>query len=178
MQEVEQCKELLPRNLCYSSMDFDLEEVIMLAKKIIKSYFAILLMVVLSIASAESYAPYRDKLSAKVVSIKSASVIDVSAETWPGFSRTFSISLAGIETPKNASDAALCQQKLAEKALDFVKDYLQNATKIEIHNMTMKTSADQDAEADIFTEKGSLSKALKGSGFARSADIDGQEPWC
>jgi len=131
-----------------------------------------------SVVIAENYAPYPAKLSAKLVSIRSASTIDVSAETWPGFSRTFSISLSGLEVPKNSDDVKLCQRELAEKALDFVKDYLVGAAKIEIHNMTMQTSSDQNVEADIHTEKGSLSNALKSRGFARSKDTENEEPWC
>jgi hypothetical protein len=154
----------------------------MLVKKIItKACFVVsiaLSFTVTSAVSEETYAPYPDKLSAKLVSVRSASSIDVSAETWPGFSRTFSVSLSGIEVPQNSSDVELCQQELAEQALNFVKDYLSNAEKVEIHNMMMKTSADQNVEADIYTEKGSLSKALKSRGFARSTDIEHEEPWC
>ena len=44
--------------------------------------------------------------------------------------------------------------------------------------MTMQTSADQNAEADIYTEKGSLTKALKSKGLARPIDTENKEPWC
>ncbi len=132
----------------------------------------------LSVTNAEAYSPYPGKLAAKLVAVRSASIIDVSAETWPGFTRTFSISLAGIEVPTKSPDAKLCQRKLAEKALSFTEKFLTNAKKIEIQNMTMQTSADQNAEADIFTEKGSLGKALKSHGFARIKDKENQQPWC
>ena len=154
---------------------------IMLVKKLITKACFVAITVSLTISSvvnAKPYAPYPGKLSAKLVSIRSASSIDVSAETWPGFSRTFSVSLSGIEAPKNSPDVKLCQRKLAEQALDFVKDYLTDAAKIEIHNMTMQTSADQNVQADIHTDQGSLSKALISRGFARSTDIEHEEPWC
>lgn len=151
----------------------------MLAKKIVmKSFFAMLLMAILSTVNAEGYSPFSKKLAAQLVAIKSVSSIDVSAETWPGFSRTFSISLSNIDTPKNSPDVSLCQQQLAQKALDFVQDYLGNASKIEIHNMTMKTSADTNANAELYTEKGSLNKALLSHGFARSDGVEQQKPWC
>ena len=153
----------------------------MLVKNLITKACFIAITASLTISSgvnAESYSPYPDKLSAKLVSINSASSIDVSAETWPGFTRTFSVSLSGIEVPKNSPDVKLCQRELAEQALDFVKEYLTDAAKIEIHNMTMQTSADQNVQADIHTDQGSLSKALTNRGFARSTNIDHEEPWC
>lgn len=133
---------------------------------------------ILPVANAEPYSPYPAILAAKLIAVRSASTIDLSADTWPGFNRTFSISLAGVEIPQNSPDVKLCQQKLAEQALIFVKEYLKDAAKIEIHNMTMQTSSNQNAEADIYTEKGSLTKALTNNGFARSTDIDHEEPWC
>lgn len=133
---------------------------------------------IIPVANAEPYSPYPGTLPAKLVTVKSALTIDVSAQTWPGFTRTFSISLSGIEVPKNNSDAQLCQRELAEQAFEFVKEYLGNAAKIEIHDMTMQTSADQNVEADIYTEKGSLTKALKSKGLARPIDTENNEPWC
>jgi len=133
---------------------------------------------IIPVANAEPYSPYPGTLAAKLVTIRSASTIDVSAQTWPGYTRTFSISLSGIEVPQSNSDAKLCQRELAEQALEFVKEYLSNAEKIEIHDMTMQTSADQNVEADIYTEKGSLTKALKSKGLARPIDTENKEPWC
>ena len=146
-----------------------------------KYWFVISVIVSLTLSSAvnaEKYAAYPGKLSVKIVSIRSASTIDVSAETWPGFTRIFSVSLSDIEVPQNNPDVKLCQRELAEKALEFVKEYLSDATRIEINNMTMQTSADQNVEADLITEKGSLSKALKSRGYARSIDSEQDEPWC
>ena len=130
------------------------------------------------IIHAESYAPYPDNLPAKVISINSASSITVSAETWPGFSRTFNIALANIEVPQNNSNAGLCEQELAQEALDFTKKYLTGEAKVELHKMMMETSADQNVKADIYTSKGSLSNALKNQGLARPADSEPKAPWC
>ena len=137
-----------------------------------------ILLALISLTNADTYSPYPRKLSATFVAAKSASTIDVSAETWPGFTRTFSISLTGIEVPKDASNVKPCQRELAKKALIFIQDYLNGATTVEIHDMTMQTSADRNVEADIHTEKGSIIAALKNHGFARSTDILNEKPWC
>jgi len=154
----------------------------MLAKKIITivSLVAIPVSLVISaVVNAEPYSPYPGTLATKLVSVNSASSIEVSAETWPGFTRTFRISLSGIKLPQNSPDAKLCERKLAKEALDFVTDYLSNAAKIEIHNMTMETSTDQNVQAELYTDKGNLGNALKNHGLARSTNIkDDEEPWC
>ncbi len=154
----------------------------MLNKKFLSRLIFVLSSVVLaqtlSAEAAEGYSPYPGVLAAKLVAVHSPSGIELSAQTWPGFRRNFTISLGTVDIPKNSPDVEICQRKLAEKALLFVKDFLNNAKKIEIHDMTMKTSADKNAVADIYTEKGSLSKALLNQGLARSKEIDANEPWC
>jgi len=133
---------------------------------------------VLPTANAETYAPYPGILAAKLVAVNSAANIVLSAETWPGFRRTFSISLAGIEAPQDKPGIEPCQRELAEQALEFVKKYLSDAARIEIHDMTMHTSAEQNVRADIHTEQGSLSEALLRQGLARPKVKGNNEPWC
>jgi len=135
-------------------------------------------LAILSTAYSKPYSPYPENMSAKLIAVTSASQIDVSAETWPGFTRTFSISLVGIEVPQDKAGVKPCQSKLAKKALSFIKDYLKNANKIAISNMTMETSADQQVKADLITERGSLAQALLNQGLARSSTINPGEPWC
>lgn len=126
-------------------------------------------------AGAETYNPYPGKLPAKVVNVASASVIDLEAETWPGYSRTFRVSLPDIQVP-NSNSAKVCQRKLAEKAKAFAEDYLANADSIALSDLQMSNSAEQSVSGQILTNQGSLVEALKRNGFARS--IDNKEPWC
>ncbi|MGR9073850.1 MAG: hypothetical protein ACU833_12370 [Gammaproteobacteria bacterium] len=133
----------------------------------------------ISFANAEAYSPYSGKLSGQVVSVKSASTFVVSAETWPGFRRSFTISLKDISTPSASSEAKTCERELAEKALLFVTELFGDSGAVIIRDMTMETSTDQNAEADLVAEKGSVSQALINNGFARSNEIDpDEEPWC
>jgi endonuclease YncB( thermonuclease family) len=135
-------------------------------------------LVIFSAANAETYSPFPGVLPAKLIAIKSAANFTVSAETWPGFRRTFNISLAAIDVPRSTSDVEPCQRQLAEQALELVKEYLADPAKLEIHDMTMQTSADKNAQADIYTDRGSLSKALIRQGLARPIATERQEPWC
>lgn len=128
--------------------------------------------------AAKAYTPFAASLPAKLLTVKSASVIQVEAETWPGFKRSFDISLADIQLPQNAPTASLCERKLADKALTFVRDFLSGADRIEIKDMTMENSAQQEAEADVVTDKGSLVQALLDNGLARSAEADPSSSWC
>ena len=150
--------------------------------KIIKSIGLTLSITALSIAAtvveAKPYTPFAAKLPAKLVGVKAASVISVEAETWPGFSRVFTITLAGIQVPRDTSAASLCERKLAKKALTFVEDFLADAQDIELRDMKMEHSAQQEAEADIGTRKGSLVQAMIGEGLARPDSIDPKKSWC
>ncbi len=154
----------------------------MLNKRMLSGLFYILFSVVLtqslSAETADNYSPYPGVLVAKLVAIHSPSNIELSAQTWPGYRRNFSISLKAIETPEISPDVDICQRKLAEKTLAFIKDFLEKAKKIEIHDMTMKTSSDKNAKADIYSEQGSLSKALLNQGLARPIDTPPNKPWC
>ncbi len=153
----------------------------MLLKKLIVPFVIFSIIVTsdfLAAAETEAYSPYPGTLVAELVAITSASSIELSAQTWPGYKRTFAISLASVDVPQNSPDVSTCERKLADKALAFVKGFLSNAKKLEIHDMTMKTSSDQNAEAEIYTEQGSLSKALSGQGLARPKSIAPEQPWC
>lgn len=153
-----------------------------MANCIIKKLGSTLSIAVLSVAAAATdakpYSPFAATLPAKLVSVKSASTITVEAETWPGFTRAFTISLAGIQIPKNHSAASLCEKELAKKAQAFVEKFLASAQDIEIRDMKMDHSAQQEAEADIVTRKGSLVQALLNKGLARSNDIEPSKSWC
>ncbi|WP_305910001.1 hypothetical protein Q9L42_002540 [Methylomarinum sp. Ch1-1] len=132
----------------------------------------------LSLASqvtAESYNPYPGKLPANLVNVVSPATVEVEAETWPGYSRNFRVSLPSIEVP-NLNAPQPCQRKLAEKALSFTKKFLTDAASISISALEMSNSADQTVIGQIDTNQGSLLDALKNNGFARLADND--EPWC
>ncbi|MGR9115383.1 MAG: hypothetical protein ACU85E_06420 [Gammaproteobacteria bacterium] len=131
-----------------------------------------------SAVSAKPYSPFGAKLPARLVGVKSASVISVEAETWPGFTRVFTISLAGIQMPEHNSAAALCERELAKKALAFVEDFLAETQDIELRDMKMENSAQQEAEADIGTGKGSLVQALISQGLARPDSTDPGKSWC
>ena len=126
---------------------------------------------------AQDYSPYPGKLSAQVVNVLSASTINIEAETWPGYSKTFKISLPDVQVPSSTSEK-ICQRKLAEQALAFTQDFLAAGTTITVSDLKMANSSSQSATAKINTNQGSLIDALKSHGFARSAENATEEPWC
>ncbi|MGR9051286.1 MAG: hypothetical protein ACU84J_01425 [Gammaproteobacteria bacterium] len=117
-------------------------------------------------------------MPAQLVGVKSAGVISVEAETWPGFSRTLDISLAAIQIPRDVPGVSACERDMAGKALAFVEDYLAGVKKVTIAGMKMESSAQANAEADILTDKGSLIQAMVSSGFARPNDAESGKSWC
>ncbi len=127
--------------------------------------------------AAQEYNPYPGQLPARVVNVISASTINIEAETWPGYSKTFKVSLPDIQIP-NSSSEKVCQRQLAEKALAFTKDFLAAGTNITVSDLKMANSSSQSATAKIQTNQGSLSEALKNHGFARSAENKTEKPWC
>lgn len=153
-----------------------------MANYIIKKLGLCLSVAALSVAAtaidAKPYSPFAAKMPAKLVSVKSASTITVEAETWPGFTRAFTITLTGIQIPRNNSAASLCERDLAKEARAFVENFLADTQDIEIRDMKMEHSAQQEAEADIVTSKGSLVQALLSKGLARSNDIEPSKSWC
>lgn len=125
--------------------------------------------------NAEGYSPYPGKLPAKLVNVATASVIDLEAETWPGYSKTFRVSLPDIQVPSSQA-STVCQRKLAEKAKTFAEDYLAKANSITLSDLQMSNSGDQSISGQIHTNEGSLVDALKRNGYARSPND--QKPWC
>ncbi|NOR69730.1 MAG: hypothetical protein GQ532_08585 [Methylomarinum sp.] len=126
---------------------------------------------------AQDYNPYPGKLSAQVVNVVSASTINIEAETWPGYSKTFKVSLPNIQVPSSNSEK-ICQRKLAEQALAFTQDFLAAGTTITVSDLKMANSSSLSATAKILTNQGSLTDALISHGFARSAENVTEEPWC
>ncbi|MDD5275543.1 MAG: hypothetical protein PHR16_05630 [Methylovulum sp.] len=154
----------------------------MLLKKTLKNVgigaSLVALLTTAAVVRADAYTPFAAKLPAKQVSVKTANLIDVEAETWPGFSRSFEILLDGIQVPKNTTEASACEQELAEHAVAFVKDFLAGAKDIMIIDMKMENSGQQTAKADIETSKGSLTQALLSKGMARPDTVAPDTAWC
>lgn len=124
---------------------------------------------------AETYNPYPGKIAAKLVNVVSASVVELEAETWPGFKRTFTVTLPDVQVPRS-DGATVCQRQMAEEAKAFTASYLSNASAIHLSGLQMANSAEQNASGQITTNQGSLIDALKGKGFVKAAD--NSEPWC
>ncbi len=154
----------------------------MLLKKTLKNVgigaSLVALLTTVDVVRADAYTPFAEKLPAKRVAVKTANLIDVEAETWPGFSRSFEILLDGIQVPKNTPEASACERELAAHAAAFVKGFLADAKDILIIGMKMENTGQQTAKADIETSKGRLTQALLSKGMARPDNVAPDTAWC
>jgi endonuclease YncB( thermonuclease family) len=137
----------------------------------------VFLLLFSALSSADSV-PYPGRMMGKLVSIESPITVTLQMQTWPGYFRSFTVTVPGIVVPEDTAGAPDCQRELAAKAMQFTQDYLADAKKIIAPDMRMKNSADQYAVAPILTEKGSLGEALIAEGLARPDSVDPTEPWC
>ncbi len=136
------------------------------------------LLAVSSMLHAAMFVAYPGRYPARVVAVESPKVIAVQATVWPGYSRALHITLPGIAVPLDGPGAPRCQRELALRARGFVEDFLFHAQGVELRDIRMQDTALEEAEAAIFTERGSLQEAMKEAGLARPGDVDPQRPWC
>ena len=131
-----------------------------------------------STMALSDYVPFPGKQEVRLVDIEAANILRVNFETWPGYGRSISVKLPDLEVPGNTSRPKPCEMELAQKALDFTRDYIGTDSVITVNNMRMETSTDELATSNINTKKGSLAAALKKEGLARSSSVDAETPWC
>jgi hypothetical protein len=134
-----------------------------------------LAMLCSSVANAD-YMPYPGKITVNLVNVEAANIVVVGFETWPGFYRTFRVTLPNIEVP--IVSASACETALANKAQAFTKTFVTDAKFLRVHDMMMQTSADNDARAHLYTEQGSLADALVKEKLARPSGVNSSIQWC
>jgi hypothetical protein len=138
-----------------------------------------LVLVVSTVALAETFAPYPGKREVTVARIEEPNLIFVTFNTdATGFFRTLGIRMPGIEIAQDRPQSDACEREAAARALGFVEDYLADAKKIYVQDMQMENSADEEAISPILTEKGSLSAAMIEEGVARPDSVDPDTSWC
>lgn len=125
-----------------------------------------------------SFATYPGVYPIYVMEVRSAKTLYVNAAVWPGFQRTFLITVPGIAIPSDNIKAPACEQALAAKAKAFTQAYFKDAERPEIRDVQMQNTALEDGSANAYTEKGSLADALLEKGFARPDSVDPATPWC
>jgi len=136
------------------------------------------LILLASSATSAAYSPYPGEREVKLIGVEAANVLVVSFEAWPGFGRTLRIKLPGVDVPGNSIKPKQCELDLAQKALEFTRDFVADTTTVTVLNMEMEDSASDQATSTIRTSKGSLGAALKKKGLVRSSSIDSETPWC
>jgi len=67
---------------------------------------------------ATGYVPYPGKIPVNLLSIETPIVVHVNFETWPGFMRSFRVTIPGLSLPMDAASAPDCERELATKARD------------------------------------------------------------
>lgn len=125
-----------------------------------------------------SFATFPGVYPIYVMEVRNAKTLHVNAAIWPGFQRTFLITLPGIAIPRDDIKAPACEQVLAAKAKAFTQAYFKDAERPEIHDVQMENTALEAGLAHAYTEKGSLADALLAKGFARPDSTDPETPWC
>ena len=132
----------------------------------------------ISSLSMADYSPYPGKRSVKLISVEAANVVVVSFEAWPGYGRTLRIKLPNLDVPGNSIKPKQCELDLAQKAIEFTREFVADLSTVDVQDMQMEDSAADQAVSSIMTNKGSLGAALKKEGLARSNAIDPETPWC
>ena len=124
------------------------------------------------------YVPFPGKLAVHLLEVEAPNIIFVNFETWPGFPRSVQVILPDTAVPEDMPQADSCEREKAQKALGFTRKFLAGTEKIYVKDMRMNTRADQQAYSDILTDKGSLSRALRKEGLARSDSVPADTSWC
>ncbi len=124
------------------------------------------------------YVPFPGKIAVKLLDVEAPDIVFVNFESWPGFPRSVRVILPGIVVPEDTPQADDCERQAAKKAMAFTRDFLATAREIYVKDMRMETSADQDAESPVLTDKGSLATALQKEGLARPDTTDPDVSWC
>jgi len=127
--------------------------------------------------SDANYVPYSGSMPLNVLQVETPTAVRVRFESYPGFNMVFRVNLPGVVAPSPASDSG-CERQMAADALAATEDFLGDAREIDMRDMRVITSTDEDGYADIHTNQGSLRTHLRSTGLVRPADTDPAKPWC
>lgn len=119
---------------------------------------------------------FHEILFAVFLSVTDGDTIKVKIPNIPTvFGEEISVRIAGIDTPEMHSKCTT-ERRLAERATEFTKNFLQNTTVIELQHPTKDMYFRIDA--DIIVEGKSLSKELLNAGLAKPYFGGTKTPWC
>lgn len=141
---------------------------------------AVILLLLPFCAKAASYGPY----DMDAVAAIDGDTIRGNTHVFPGFISTFSVRLAGIDTPELHSAGGRvvpeCEKVLARNAMRFVNDWLLANEPIRISQVKAdKYKLRVDALVTGKTGQVTLNAALLVAGHARaSAANQPRQPWC
>ncbi len=147
-------------------------------KTTINTILAVALMLFILPMTASAAVPFPGKLSADIVNIEAANIINVSIETWPGFRRNIRIILPHIVVPGQTEDPSECELELGDKALEFTVNFLSEAEGVSVMDMMMEHSASEYAISSIHTNAGTLDNALRRERLVRLNTVAPDTPWC
>jgi len=139
---------------------------------------AITLLCVAFSVTAEPFNAYPGKYKSKLISVEAANVVRLSVDVWPGYPKSLRITLPDIAIPVNYPEAPACQIELVKKALDFTNEFMAQANGIEVRDIKMENTGEEDAVTNIYTNQGSLASKLTEKGLARPASVEVSKPWC
>lgn len=129
-------------------------------------------------AAEAEYVPYPGVYPARLKSVETPGRFVFEVPVWTGFVRVLTITIPDIAVPRSTGGAPKCERELAGRARKFSEAFLTQASRVEVHDITMQNTGDTNAKAPVFTNAGSLADALKKGGFARSSDVPSDTPWC
>lgn len=126
---------------------------------------------------ASEYVAYPGSYPSKVLAVENAARVVLEVAVWTGMTRTYAVTVPGIDVPRTSADAPKCERDLAAKSITFTQQFLSNAKQVLARDLSMHDTAGDVAKGAILTDAGSLADALKSKGFARSPD-KASTPWC
>lgn len=129
-------------------------------------------------ANANLFTAYPGKYGATLIGVDAANTVKLNIDVWAGYPRNLRITLPDIVVPEHFAKEPACHSKLVEEAINYTQDFMANAKKIEVRDIQMYSTDEQDAVTEIYTEKGSLGAALSRKGLARPATTKAEKPWC
>ena len=138
----------------------------------------VLALLSVTAAQAGEYVAYPGIYPVRVMAVESASRIVVEVPVWTGFTRVFTVTIPGVAVPRDFSGAPQCERDLAIRAKKFTESFLAHPAKVQVRDIRMQDSADEDAVAAMQTDAGSLADALRKQGFARPIGESAATPWC
>jgi len=110
----------------------------------------------------------------EVLSVPRPDTLIVNVSIWPDlFGKEIPVVLDGVLIPKLNGKCSE-ERRLAEKALDFVKEQVKNAVNVSLHQM--KRDRFFKIRAEVFVNDHSLQEAMLKAGFAVPQKT--LQPWC